>query len=138
MATVKFELPAARRADRLPVSIVLAVYALSAALPLRLLDRVGVTLCPFRAFTGLPCPGCGMTHAFVALGHGNLAAAWHYNVLSLPLFAFGLIWLVGRLTGIRTLPVLTRRSEAALIGVALVIALAYGVYRILVPAARPF
>jgi hypothetical protein len=32
--------------------------------------------CTFRALTGLPCASCGMTHAFVALAHGDLAAAW--------------------------------------------------------------
>jgi hypothetical protein len=31
--------------------------------------------CPARALLGLPCPTCGMTHAFVALAHGQLAAA---------------------------------------------------------------
>lgn len=138
MESVTFAPPAARRADRLLVCIVLAVYVACAALPLRLLDRVGVTLCPFRALTGLPCPGCGMTHAFIALGHGNLAAAWHYNALSLPLFALGLLWLTGRLTGYRTLPVLPRRAETLVFAAALAAALAYDAYRIIVPAARPF
>jgi hypothetical protein len=31
--------------------------------------------CPARALLHLPCPTCGMTHAFVALAHGDLAAA---------------------------------------------------------------
>jgi hypothetical protein len=31
-------------------------------------------LCPFRALTGLPCPLCGATRAFVAFGH--LDARW--------------------------------------------------------------
>ncbi|HEY3411631.1 MAG TPA: DUF2752 domain-containing protein [Armatimonadota bacterium] len=138
METVTFAPPAARRADRIFACIVLAVYALSAAIPLRLLDRVGVTLCPFRGLTGLPCPGCGMTHAFVALAHGNIAAAWHYNALSLPLFAFGLFWLMARLTGDSARPVLSRRAEGILVIAALVLALAYDAYRICVPTARPF
>jgi hypothetical protein len=32
--------------------------------------------CTFRALTGLPCASCGMTHAFVALAHGDAGGAW--------------------------------------------------------------
>lgn len=38
-----------------------------------------VSLCGFRALTGAPCPGCGLTHAFCAIGHGRFAEAWHYH-----------------------------------------------------------
>ncbi|HET7752491.1 MAG TPA: DUF2752 domain-containing protein [Anaeromyxobacteraceae bacterium] len=31
--------------------------------------------CPFRAALGVPCASCGMTRAFVALAHGDVAAA---------------------------------------------------------------
>lgn len=44
--------------------------------------------CPFHAWTGLPCPGCGMTRALWALLQGRWQAAWEYHPLSLPL-AFG-------------------------------------------------
>ncbi len=37
--------------------------------------------CPFRALTGLPCASCGMTHAFVALAHGDVAGAWSASPL---------------------------------------------------------
>ncbi|HVF44291.1 MAG TPA: DUF2752 domain-containing protein [Pyrinomonadaceae bacterium] len=50
-------------------------------------DLPGVVLCPFRALTGLPCPGCGMTRAFCALGHGDLAGAFGYNALAPFVFA---------------------------------------------------
>ncbi|MGB8650898.1 MAG: DUF2752 domain-containing protein [Mycobacteriales bacterium] len=33
------------------------------------------TLCLLRATTGLPCPLCGSTTAFVRLGHGRVLAA---------------------------------------------------------------
>lgn len=35
--------------------------------------------CPFRALTGIDCPGCGMSRALVSLLHGDLAGslAWH-------------------------------------------------------------
>jgi hypothetical protein len=35
--------------------------------------------CTFRAVTGLPCPGCGLTRSFISMGHGRLTDAWHYN-----------------------------------------------------------
>lgn len=138
MEAVVFAPVARKRADRMWVCAVILTYVISALLPLRVLNGVHATLCPFRALTGLPCPGCGMTHAFVCLGHGNLALAWHYNALSIPLYAFSLVWLAGRITGRSLLPSLSRRAEAWLLGSVLFIALAYDLYRILVPAARPF
>lgn len=35
----------------------------------------GTSICPAKAFTGLPCPGCGMTTAGIALLRGDLTAA---------------------------------------------------------------
>jgi hypothetical protein len=37
------------------------------------------TLCPFRAFTGLPCPFCGGTTAAVKLGHFDVLGALRAN-----------------------------------------------------------
>ncbi len=31
--------------------------------------------CPVKGALGIPCPTCGMTHAFVQLAHGHLGAA---------------------------------------------------------------
>lgn len=48
-------------------------------------------LCYFRRGTGLNCPGCGLTRSFIALAHGELALAWHYNpagVLFFPVVVF--------------------------------------------------
>lgn len=44
--------------------------------------------CPFHAFTGLFCPGCGATRASHALVHGDLSQALAMNpvfTLALPL-----------------------------------------------------
>jgi hypothetical protein len=51
------------------------------------------TICGFKNFTGLPCPGCGLTHSFCAIGKGDFAGGVGYNLMGLPLFlAFVLIW----------------------------------------------
>lgn len=51
------------------------------------------TICGFKNFTGLPCPGCGLTHSFCALGEGDLAGAFSFNLLGPPLFLlFVLVW----------------------------------------------
>lgn len=52
------------------------------------------TVCGFKNLTGLPCPGCGLTHSFCAIGKGDLAGGIGYNLLGLPLFLlFVFIWI---------------------------------------------
>ena len=72
--------------------------------------------CPFRAMTSLPCLGCGATHAFVHLAHGNVLAALRANPLW-TLVAAGLwmlaIFVAARLAGLRwtlALPTLSPRN----------------------------
>ncbi len=62
--------------------------------------------CPLKAWAGLPCASCGMTHAFVALAHGQVGAAfaasplgallaggaWLYAALDLARAAAGAPW----------------------------------------------
>lgn len=67
----------------------LAGYQLASALP-------GVPLCPFNALTGLPCPGCGMTRAFLALGRLDFAGAYASNPLSFPLAALMVLFVAGK------------------------------------------
>lgn len=43
--------------------------------------------CPARGILGIPCATCGMTHAFVALAHGDVAAAVHASPLGAALAA---------------------------------------------------
>jgi hypothetical protein len=50
--------------------------------------------CPFHAWTGLYCPGCGTLRGLHQLLHGNLPAAFGLNplmLLCLPFIAYGLL-----------------------------------------------
>ena len=49
------------------------------------LDRIPLTLCLFKAMTGLPCPTCGGTRALGRLAAGDVAGAVAMN----PLAALG-------------------------------------------------
>jgi len=54
-------------------------------------------LCPFKKLTSLPCPGCGMTHAFLALGRLDFSAAFAFNLLSFPLAALLFLHAAGKI-----------------------------------------
>ncbi|MBI3651534.1 MAG: DUF2752 domain-containing protein [Acidobacteria bacterium] len=65
------------------------------------------TICGFKNLTGLPCPGCGLTHSFCEIGKGHLASALNWNWLGLPLFILMvLVWL-------QSLFILTNRVKPA-------------------------
>lgn len=49
------------------------------------------TLCGFKNLTGLPCPGCGLTHSFCALGKGNVGDAFAFNLLGPIVFVLLLL-----------------------------------------------
>jgi hypothetical protein len=58
------------------------------------LDGQYFSVCGFKNFTGLPCPGCGLTHSFCALGKGELINAFAFNWLGPPLFlVMVLLWI---------------------------------------------
>lgn len=40
--------------------------------------------CPYKAITGIDCPGCGMQRAFIELLKGNLRASLHDYPALLP------------------------------------------------------
>lgn len=41
---------------------------------------LGIT-CPIKYLTGISCPGCGMTRAWIAFFHFDVAKAWNYHPL---------------------------------------------------------
>ena len=65
------------------------------------------TVCGFKNVTGLPCPGCGLTHSFCALARGNVGEAFAFNLLGPFLYAvLVLVW-------VRSACVLFNREKAA-------------------------
>ncbi len=48
--------------------------------------------CPFRALTGLDCPGCGMTRALHSALHGQLLQAADHNLLMVIVAIIAVVW----------------------------------------------
>ena len=38
-------------------------------------------MCPFKFITGIPCPGCGMTRACLAVAKGDFPSSFYYHPL---------------------------------------------------------
>lgn len=68
----------------------------------------GIDICAFHAWTGLPCPGCGLTRAFCALSHLRFQEAWSLHPFSFPLY--------GLVLGGVAAPLLTHRFPSLLGG----------------------
>ena len=52
--------------------------------------------CPIRAITGYYCPGCGISHLFLALMHLDFAGARSANPFVFYLLPFGILYAVYR------------------------------------------
>ena len=80
------------------VSIVIFVAVMALLAALMLLD---IYRCPFKAVTGIPCPGCGMTRAVLSACRGDFSGAFHYHpqwIVAVPLV---LVELLNALGGIK-------------------------------------
>jgi hypothetical protein len=77
-----------------PATLALLALVVGAALPLNWLTG-GPSFCPFKLFTGLPCPGCGLTRSAVAFLDGDLSTSLYYHPLGAPIVIaavlFGLV-----------------------------------------------
>lgn len=69
--------------------------------------------CPFRAMTGLDCPGCGSLRALHALVHGDVVAALDHNIVTtaaVPLLLLAwVLWLRRSVSGLPVTAVLDGR-----------------------------
>ena len=54
------------------------------------LSALAVFGCPLFRLTGLTCPGCGLTRAYIHAFHGDFATAFRYNpfFFTLPFYVF--------------------------------------------------
>jgi hypothetical protein len=75
--------------DRSPVKRALILLAIASVIGLIIAYRVPV--CPTATFLGIPCPGCGLTRATLALFRGDFSTALRFHPLVFllsPLFAY--------------------------------------------------
>lgn len=89
-------------------------------------------LCPLKALTGWPCPGCGLTRALVLCAHGDWQGAFNYHPLGAVFYftlwialALGVFSLLRKHTAASLLELLPQRGilfacVAALVGVWLI------------------
>jgi hypothetical protein len=51
------------------------------AVPVALAFALDFPICPSAGLLGIPCPGCGLTRATLALLRGDIAGAYHFHPL---------------------------------------------------------
>ncbi|HEX4190440.1 MAG TPA: DUF2752 domain-containing protein [Marmoricola sp.] len=115
-----------------PLGTVAGIGIASLALHLRDPHQHGAWgLCPFKAMTGLDCPGCGGLRAVNDLTHGQIGAAFHSNALfvgSIPLLAvLWLVWAARSWNGSGAL--VSERAAQRLLYAVVVLAVVFAVWR---------
>jgi hypothetical protein len=113
-----------RRIARFGVPEVFALIGLLSLLVARFLPVLSVPYtCPMKGVFGIPCASCGMTHAFVALAHGDVAGAFAASPFGALLAAVA--WLYATLDLARAaldlpFPALEVKQQRAVVAVATV------------------
>ena len=67
------------------------VFAASFFLPF---NGLGISTCAFRNTFSIPCPGCGLTRSFVAISHGEFAAAMRWHPLGILIYCGMFVYMV--------------------------------------------
>jgi hypothetical protein len=87
----------------IPLTLAGLVAVLAPAIAWLHLDRLPVTVCMFKAVTGVPCMTCGATRALGLVGRLDIPGAFHINPLMAALFlgllAFAAVELAFRAQG---------------------------------------
>lgn len=89
----------------------LGVTAVAAAQVLCVVTGVGGWPCPLKTALGIPCPGCGLTRASVALLRGEFATAFRLHAFA-PVLLLG----VSAFVVAGFLPAARREAFASLVG----------------------
>lgn len=85
----------AKRPGEIEFGIIYGSLALLALAAVRLLPLAELLpSCVFRAFTGLPCPTCGITRSLVHFAHGDLHGAAAMNPGFTAIMASSLLFLL--------------------------------------------
>lgn len=87
---------------------------------------LGITICPFKRFTGYPCPACGATRAYLSLLKLDFKSAFYYH----PLFPILLPMVIYILFGKRPLFKSEKNEKVFLVIFAVIIAFVW-IYRLL-------
>jgi len=88
-------------------------------------------LCWFRAVFRIDCPFCGMTRSFVALAHGDVAAAFQFHPAGPLLFAAMVVFL-GAVVAVfvrRSQPLVERRRFMRAFEAIALVCLMIGVFK---------
>ncbi|PIE70159.1 MAG: hypothetical protein CSA22_09295 [Deltaproteobacteria bacterium] len=81
------------------LTVLSGVFAVSVLLPVEMFQHgtwieTERTVCIFKSLTGIPCPFCGMTRAFVFAGRLRIADAFFHNPAGLLLYGYMVIYIV--------------------------------------------
>ena len=80
------------------IHICIFVAAMGVLAVLMLLD---IYRCPFKAITGIPCPGCGMTRAVLSACRGDFAGAFRYHPLWIVAVPLVLVEVLNAMGGLK-------------------------------------
>jgi hypothetical protein len=88
-------------------------------------------MCWFRAAFHIDCPFCGMTRSFVALAHGDVAAAFRFHPAGPLLFGAMVVGLVALVTVFvrRGQPLVERRRFVIAVEAVALVCLTIGVFK---------
>ena len=110
-------------------SVALVIVVGAALVPVDRIMGLAGYVCPFRAVTGLPCPFCYGTRAFVAMGSLRFREGFALNPLAALLWFGAVLWVPYALVAcvfdtkrLRVTGVTDRQRRAAVLVLALLVA----------------